>query len=100
MGKPRWNASSVRGILCNPVYTGMAHSGKSRPVPARQRKSALRPVGPGVSHRPTLPEDWVPIPVPALISQETFDAAQARLEQNSRSARRNNTAYSTCCAGW
>ena len=33
MGKPRWNASSVRGILCNPVYTGIAHSGKSHPVP-------------------------------------------------------------------
>jgi DNA invertase Pin-like site-specific DNA recombinase len=92
-GKPRWNTSSVRGILRNPVYTGMAHSGKSRPVPARQRKSALRPVGPGLSHRPTRPEDWVPIPVPALISAETFDAAQARLEHNSRTARRNNTTF-------
>jgi site-specific DNA recombinase len=93
MGKPRWNASSVRGLLCNPVYIGIAHSGKSRPVPARTRKSALRPVGPGLSHRPTPPEDWLPIPVPALISQETFDAAQARLAQNSHMACRNNTAH-------
>ena len=91
MGKPRWNASSVRGILCNAVYTGIAHSGKSRPVPARQRQSALRPVGPGVSHRPTPPEDWTPIPVPAIISPALFDAAQGRLERNSRTARRNNT---------
>ena len=93
MGQPRWNASSVRGILRNAAYTGIAHSGKSHPVPARQRKSALRPVGPGVSHRPTPPEDWLPIHVPALISQATFDAAQGRLERNSRTARRNNTTY-------
>ena len=93
MGQPRWNASSVRGILRNAVYPGIAHSGKSHPVPARQRKSALRPVGPGVSHRPSPPEDWLPIPVPALISQATFDDAQGRLERNSRTARRNNTIY-------
>ena len=91
MGTPRWNASSVRGILCHAVYTGIAHSGKSRPVPARQRQSALRPVGPGVSHRPTPPEDWTPIPVSAIISPALFDAAPARLERNSRTARRNNT---------
>src|SRR5712691_9082627 len=99
MGKPRWNASSVRGILCNPVYTGIAHSGKSHPVPARLRQSALRPVGPGVSHRPTPPEDWVPIPVPAMISPDMFDAAQARLERNSRTARRNNTTYTYLLRG-
>ncbi|MHC4307890.1 MAG: recombinase family protein, partial [Planctomycetota bacterium] len=98
-GKPRWNTASVRGILCNPVYTGSAHSGKSRLVPARQRYSALRPVGPGRSHRPTPPEDWLPIAVPALISQETFDAAQARLKHNSRRARRNNTAHAYLLRG-
>jgi site-specific DNA recombinase len=99
MGKPRWNASSVRGILCNAVSTGIAHSGKSHPVPARQRQSALRPVGPGVSHRPTPPEDWAPSPVPAIMSPAIFDAAQARLERNSRTARRNNTVYTYLLRG-
>ena len=93
MGHPRWQASSVRGLLPTQVYTGMAHSGKSRPVPARQRKAALRPVGPGVSHRPTPPEDWLPMPVPAIISQATFAAAHTRLERNSRTARRKTTTY-------
>jgi site-specific DNA recombinase len=93
MGKPRWHVASVRGILRHPVYTGIAHSGKSLPVPARTRHSALRPVGPGLSHRPTPPEDWLPISVPALISPATFEAAQARLAQNRQSARRNNTAH-------
>jgi site-specific DNA recombinase len=93
MGKPRWNVASVRGILCNPVYTGVAHSGKSHPVPAQTRQSALRPVGPGVSHRPTPPEDWIPIAVPAIISQEMFERAQARLAQNRRTTSRPNTAH-------
>ena len=99
MDKPRWNASSVRGILRNAAYTGMAHSGKSRPVPARQRKFALRAVGPGLSHRPTPAEDWLPLPVPALISQAAFDAAQARQAQNSRTARRHNTAHTYLLRG-
>src|SRR6266849_3600411 len=99
MGTPRWNASSVRGMLCNAVSTGIAHSGKSRPVPARQRQSARRPVGPGVSHRPTPPEDWAPIPVPAIMSPAIFDAAQARLERKSRTARRNNTVYAYLLRG-
>jgi site-specific DNA recombinase len=99
MGKPRWNASSVRGILCNAVSIGRAHRGKRRPVPARQRQSALRPVGPGVSHRPTPPEDWTPSPVPAIMSPAICDAAQARLERHSRTARRNHTVYTSLLRG-
>jgi site-specific DNA recombinase len=99
MGKPRWNVASVRGILCHPVYTGVAHSGKSRPVPARTRQSALRPVGPGISHRPTPPEDWVPLAVPALIPQEMFEAAQAQLARNTRTACRHNTAHASLLRG-
>jgi hypothetical protein len=51
-GKPRWNAASVRGILRNPAYTGRALTNRTRVVPARRRKSALLPVGPGQSHAP------------------------------------------------
>ena len=99
MGTPRWNASRGRGLLGNPVYPGIAQSGKSRPVPARTRQSALRPVGPGLSHRPTPPEDWLPSPVPARISQETCEAAQARLAQNSHRAGRHTTAHQSLLRG-
>jgi site-specific DNA recombinase len=99
MGTPRWNTSSVRGLLCNPVSTGIAHRGKRRPVPARTRQAALRPVGPGLRHRPTPPEDWLPLPVPALSSQETCEAAQARLVQNSHRACRNTTAHQSLLRG-
>jgi hypothetical protein len=54
-GKPRWNVASVRGILKNPAYTGTAYGNRTRIVEATQRKSALLPVGPGVSYRYRLP---------------------------------------------
>jgi site-specific DNA recombinase len=92
-GGPRWNVASVRGILRSPVYTGTAYSERTRPVPARMRQSALRPVGPGHSHRSAPPDEWIAIPVPAIVSQETFAAAQARLARNRQLARRNNTAH-------
>ncbi len=92
-GGPRWNVASVRGILRSPVYTGTAYSERTRPVPARIRRSALRPVGPGYSHRPAPPEEWIAIPVPAIVSPETFAAAQARLSRNTQMARRHNTTH-------
>src|SRR5262249_1854361 len=92
-GRARWNVASVRGILRNPAYAGTAYSGRTPPAPARHRKSALQPVGPGASQRPAPPNEWIAVPVPALISQETFAAAQSRLDRNAQFARRNNTAH-------
>jgi len=92
-GRARWNVASVRGILRNPAYAGTAYSGRTHPAPARHRKSALQPVGPGASQRPAPPNEWIAVPVPALISQETFAAAQSRLDRNAQFARRNNTAH-------
>jgi site-specific DNA recombinase len=90
-GKPRWTVTSVRNILRNPAYTGTAYWGKTRSTPARRRQSALRPVGSGLSGQPAPPEEWSPIPVPAIVSQATFEAAQTRLRQNHQGARRNHT---------
>jgi site-specific DNA recombinase len=98
-GGKRWNVASVRGILRSPAYTGVAYSGRSRPVPARQRKSALQPVGSGQSQQPTPIEAWIAIPVPAIISQATFEAAQHRLEHNVQMARRNNTTHAYLLRG-
>jgi site-specific DNA recombinase len=89
MGKPRWNAASVRGILGNPAYMGRALTNRTRVVPARRRKSALLPVGPGASHAPRPAEDWIAVPVPAILSEETFARVQAKLDTNQQSAARN-----------
>ncbi len=90
-GGRRWNVATIRGILRAPAYTGTAYSGRTRPAPAHHRKSALQPVGPGQSHQPAPREDWIAISVPSMVSQETFDAAQARLDRNKQMAKRHNT---------
>jgi site-specific DNA recombinase len=89
MGKPRWNAASVRGILRNPAYAGRALTNRTQVVPARRRKSALLPVGPGQSHAPRPEEEWIAVPVPPVISEETFAQVQAKLDANQRTALRN-----------
>jgi len=71
-GRRHWTASSVRCILTNPAYMGRAAWGKTRTVPATRRQSALKPVGLGESSRPRPEDEWITIPIPALISPEQF----------------------------
>jgi site-specific DNA recombinase len=92
-GGKRWNVASVRGILRSPVYRGIAYSGRPRPAPARRHKSALQPVGPGQSEQPAPADEWIAVSVPAIISQETFEAVQQRLDRNLQMARRHTTTY-------
>lgn len=92
-GKPHWSGATVRRILQNPVYTGLAYANRTQTVPARQRKSPLAPVGPGGSQRPRPPEEGIPIPVPAIVSEEVFDLVQEKLSHNQQGAARNNTVH-------
>jgi site-specific DNA recombinase len=85
-GIARWERSTVWAMLRNPAYEGRACFGKTelRPRqritrPLRQRKGhATRN---SASHeRPR--QDWIEIPVPALVSESTFALAQEQLERN------------------
>ena len=98
-GKPRWNAASVRGILRNPAYTGRALTNRTRMVPARRRKSALLPVGPGESHAPRPPEDWIAVAVPRSSPRRPSPRCRPSWTPTSR-PRRATPATSTCCARW
>jgi site-specific DNA recombinase len=88
-GKPRWNAASVRGILRNPAYAGRALTNRTQVAPARRRKSAMLAAGPGISHAPRPEEDWIAVPVPPVVSGETFAQVQAKLDTNQQGALRN-----------
>ena len=90
-GKPVWRPGSIRQLLTNPAYKGQAASGRLRTTPARQRKSALEPIGKGVSTRAHPPQEWIIVPVPALVTAEQFDLVQRRLAANQRDARRSTT---------
>src|SRR6266404_3845734 len=88
-GKPRWNVASVRGILRNPAYAGRALTNRTQVAPARRRRSALLPAGRGESQAPRPEQDWIEVPVPQIISEQTFAQVQAKLDANQQSAARN-----------
>jgi site-specific DNA recombinase len=88
-GKPRWTVASVRGILRNPAYAGRAMTNRTRVAPARQRRSALQPAGPGITHAPRPEQDWIQVPVPPIVTEESFAQVQAKLDANQQGAARN-----------
>jgi site-specific DNA recombinase len=90
-GRPAWRSTTIRNLLTNPAYKGQAASGRLRTTPARRRKSALEPIGRGMSTRAHPSEEWITVPVPALVSAEQFDLVARRLAANQRAARRSTT---------
>ena len=89
-----WERSTVWAMLRNPAYRGMACFGKTQEA-ARQRRSSravrmrVRPPRRGARTQRETPRDqWIQIPVPALVDERTFDLAQERLQDNKRFAPR------------
>ena len=85
-GKSRWDHSTIGGILKNPAYKGAAAFGKTREGTYQPplRLSRGRPSQPRrVSSTTRVPADqWIFIPVPAIIEQELFEAVQTQLAEN------------------
>jgi len=92
-GGTYWHGGTLYNILLNPAYMGTAYYNRRHTVAATQRSAALLPIGPGVTSQSNPPEEWMPIPVPAIISAEQFTQAQARLTLNRQRASRNNTRH-------
>jgi site-specific DNA recombinase len=93
-GKPYWSTATLRGILTNPAYTGQVYAGRMHYRPSKIRRSATNPIG---RHHDSVewlpPEQWIAVaPIPAVITQQQFELAQAKLRQNQSFARRNNKA--------
>src|SRR5271156_5602618 len=70
-GAARWYASTIHGMLDNPAYIGRAVFGRVHYGPARPRPRPIRghPLpSPRPSQRILAPrEEWIEIPVPALV---------------------------------
>ena len=90
-GKGWWDRTSIWGMLKNPAYAGQAAFGKTRvgALRPRLRASRGRDLQPrrACSIYDTPPEQWLSIPVPAIVSEELFAAVQAQLQENRRRAR-------------
>jgi site-specific DNA recombinase len=90
-GKPVWSNTVVHRILSDPVYAGTGYSNRfyrtTSPDPRRQRR---RPDD--LTCRRQRPrEEWIPIPVPAIVDANTHEHAIAQLSRNTDlCTRRNN----------
>ena len=89
----RWERSVVWAILRNPAYKGTACFNKTQTGPRQKVTKPFRLSGRAVhgdkssSHeRPR--DEWIEIPVPAIVSEETFALAAERLTDNKRFAPR------------
>jgi site-specific DNA recombinase len=93
-GKNRWDRSVVWAMLRNPAYAGTAVFGKTMATsgtPGLNRVARLqgRSVPRAVKTVDRPREQWLEIPVPAIVSEETFARVARRLEDNKRFAARN-----------
>ena len=93
----RWERSEVWGILRNPAYRGVACFGKTRlsaraQMRPQRRRGVTTPSHTAGHQRPR--EEWIEIPVPALVTEETFARAQELLHQNKIRSRRRTIAPS------
>jgi len=93
-GQSRWNKGTVWAMLRNPAYQGTACFQKTMQTERRRinLNRRLRQRG-GIAPRPVCAhprprEEWIEIPVPALIPSTQFALAQERFEQNRRFAAR------------
>ncbi|MCP5070865.1 MAG: recombinase family protein [bacterium] len=92
-GKTRWDRSTVWGMLRNPAYRGRAGFGKTRRIGEQACVTRrVRMQGRGSAQRPATRDrardEWIEIPVPAIVSDETFELAGRRLQDNKRFASR------------
>ncbi|HSE36781.1 MAG TPA: recombinase family protein [Blastocatellia bacterium] len=90
-GRTQWDRSALWAMLKNPAYMGMAAFGKKRLGEMRPRLRArrggdLQPRSPYSLYQ-VPPEEWISIPVPAIVEPEIFAAVQEQLKANQRHAR-------------
>jgi site-specific DNA recombinase len=94
-GKSRWDRSVIWGMLRNPAYAGRACFGKTmRSEQTAGLNRVARLAGRSTPRHYTVAdrarEDWLEIPVPALVDEHTWARVQRRLADNKRYASRNS----------
>jgi site-specific DNA recombinase len=92
-GRRPWSPSTVHHILADPVYTGTAYVNRYE-YRAASKPRRRKPSYSGKGCRKLRPrEQWIAVPVPALIDQDLWERAQAQLQRNAALSFRNNTRH-------
>ena len=88
----RWERTTVWAVLRNSAYRGIACFGKTRAssrtrvMRPQRRRGVITPSMTAGHERPR--EEWIEIPVPALVSEDSFARAQELLQENKIRSRR------------
>lgn len=94
----RWERSTVWAMLRNPAYKGLACFGKTKQAERQRITRPLRLRGGHATrnsaHHERPREEWIEIPVPAIVSETVFDLAQQRLQENKRLSPRRTVEWS------
>lgn len=112
-GKSRWYSSTVAAIIHNEVYKGSWTFNKARIIKQPRKRAYPDPVtgkkqGDMVFTKHRHPaSEWIRVPVPAIVSEELWEAAQRQVSRNSTLATRNrrsdylvaNLIWCAHCAG-
>ncbi len=94
-GRPAWAPTTIHHILADPIYTGTAYANRYACVAPTKPSIQRGPRTAAATRRCLKPrEQWIAIPVPALVDQGTWDQAQAQLARNAALSFRNNTRHS------
>ena len=90
-GATQWQPTAVDRILRNPTYKGVFYFQRARSVVPNRRRTTDPYKQHGKTGREPRPEkDWIAIPVPPIVDESRWEAAQAQLHQNSIRSSRNN----------
>ena len=94
-GRPAWAPATIHHMLADPIYTGTAYANRYACVAPAKPSIQRGPRTAAATRRCLKPrEQWIAIPVPALVDQGTWDQAQAQLARNAALSFRNNTRHS------
>jgi site-specific DNA recombinase len=93
-GNRHWSSCVVRRILSDPTYTGTAYANRYTYVVPRKPTTRGPRAGAATARGAERPrEEWIAIPVPALIDESTHENALAQLTRNAALARRRNSRH-------
>jgi site-specific DNA recombinase len=90
-GKRLWSNSVVHRVLSDPLYSGTADANRHVLVAPRRPRTAGPRAGQPTCRKDRPREEWIPIPVPAIIDAVTYQDASEQRARNSALSFRNNT---------
>ncbi len=85
-----WSGAMIRNILKNETYAGTWHYGKTKMVRDGKEHTRKQKPSRGLGKQVPRPrEEWIGVPVPALISNEDFEKVKDRMVKNKQQSKRS-----------